>query len=130
MSELEGLCVGHQQLADSVTLLEDALRGAQGPQSIHEICHVLVRRLDTHLREEGDLMERSCCRLSRVPYDHVDAQAVLRDLDRLFLAQGQVPTGVLVDALWRLLQELREYLGEEEREILPALRYATSAHAA
>ena len=88
----------------------------------------LMRLLERHLQREAEVIapyaSRIAAALSSHPlHDHAPPRVVLRDLGVLFSAKRMVPTGPLVIHLCRLLDELRESLVDEEREVFPIVQH-------
>ncbi|MBI2104101.1 MAG: hypothetical protein HYT90_00770 [Candidatus Omnitrophica bacterium] len=128
MWTVDDLEADHGVLREAVTQLEAMLTAPVQIDRV-EVAHgILVRLLEGHLRKAKELAAPCALRIEatvkqHVPFDRADAEVVERDLDVLKSAWRVVPTGALVNHLCRLLEELREGLEEEARDVFPVLRY-------
>ena len=130
MAVTEPLKKDHEVLRRKLEFLEAALQVA--PQSVfvlRDMCHSLTKMLDTHIRREEQALSPYTNRIRailryRAGQDHADQQVVLRDINTMLLAGIKMPTSTVVNRLSHLIEELREHMAEEEREVFPAVEKA------
>src|SRR3989338_4181473 len=117
----------HEVLRRKLEFIETALQVA--PQSVfvlREMCHSLTKMLDAHIRREEEALAPYTSRIRailryREGHDHADQQQVLRDINMMLLAGIKMPTSTVVYRLAHLIEELREHMAQEEREVFPAV---------
>jgi len=123
----------HEVLRRKLEFLETALQVA--PQSVfvlRDMCHSLTKMLEAHIRREEQAMAPYSNRIRAILQyqageDHADQRTVLRDVNTMLLGGIKMPTSIVVDRLSHLIEELREHMAEEEREIFPAIDKAEEA---
>ena len=125
MAHLEMLRKDHLALRQALAELEEVLRAARPQEAVVCRCQLLAQRLQSHILQEEETLApyaeriQAAMREHRLP-DHADSKVVLRDLQELLSSwRFAYAAGSLLVHLSRLLDELREYLDEEERETLP-----------
>ena len=129
MSAVDVLRRDHQALRRVVAHVGRVLAASQAPDILRARCRSLVRALRAHARHEEQVLAPYASRIQvalrdRASRDHAELAVVLRDLDALFAAWHAVPEGPTLIHLCRLLDEVRELLDEEERELFPVAEFA------
>lgn len=129
MDALEELRHDHEVLRRALAEVETILIAPGAGDVAQAKCRFLMRLLERHLQHEEEVTapyaSRIAASLKGHPlHDHAPPRVVLRDLGVLFSAKRMVPTGLLVVHLCRLLDEIRESLADEEREMFPAVQHA------
>ena len=120
----------HEVLRRKLEFLEAALQVApQSPFVLREMCHSLTRMLDEHIHREDEALMPYANRIRailhyRADQDHADQRLILRDVNALLLQGLKMPTSKVVSLLSHLIEELREHMAEEEREVFPAVEQA------
>lgn len=119
----------HEWLRQKLDLFEGVLTTSPSPVTIRGMCHTLARMLEQHVRNEDRVAAPYTNRLqsifrNRLLDDHADERALVRDFNDLVAAGISIPTGRAVLHLFRLINELREHMAMEERELFPSLDYA------
>ena len=117
----------HEVLRRKLEFLEAALQVA--PQSVfvlREMCYSLTKMLDAHIRREEEALTPYTNRILailryRADQDHADQRLILRDVNALLLQGIKMPPSKVVSLLAHLIEELREHMAEEEREVFPAV---------
>jgi iron-sulfur cluster repair protein YtfE (RIC family) len=117
----------HEVLRRKLEFLETALQVA--PQSVfvlRDMCHSLTKMLEAHIRREEQALAPYGNRIRAILQyqageDHADQRTVLRDINTMLLAGIKMPTSRVVNRLSHLIEELREHMAEEERELFPAI---------
>ena len=117
----------HEVLRRKLEFIETALQVA--PQSVfvlREMCHSRTKMLNAHIRREEQALMPYANRIRailryREGHDHADQQQVLGDINTMLLAGIKMPTSTVVARLSHLIEELREHMAEEEREVFPAV---------
>ena len=124
----------HEVLRRKLEFLEAALQVTpQMPFVLREMCHSLARILDEHIHREDEALMPYANRIRtilryRADQDHADQRLILRDVNALLLLGIKMPTGKVVSLLSHLIEELREHMAEEEREVFPAVDEAEEEH--
>lgn len=118
----------HDILRTTLECLEAALRVApEQPLVLRDICcQAFTRVLDRHIKREEAALKPYRHRVQRIlrqreRQDHADQRRVLRDLNALLLQGVTVPAGTIAPRFFHLIDELREHMAEEEREIFPTV---------
>ncbi len=118
----------HDILRTKLKCLEAALRVApQTPLVLRKMCcHSFTRVLDQHIKREEAALKPYRHRVrailqQRKHQDHADQRRVLRDLNALLLQGVKIPVGAVAPRFFHLIDELREHMVEEEREIFPTV---------
>ena len=129
MSGVEALAHDHEALRQALVSVEGALARAEASGSIEARLSALRGLLARHLQREAAALLPYADRLEGILraqrfQDHAEPQVVLRDLNVFCSAWGVPSTEALLLHLRRLLDELRERLEEEEREVFPVLETA------
>ena len=120
----------HEVLRRKLGFLEAALQVApQSPFVLREMCHSLTRMLDEHIHREDEALMPYANRIRailryRADQDHADQRLILLDVNALLLQGIKMPTSKVVNLLSHLIEELREHMAEEEREVFPAVEGA------
>lgn len=132
MDAVEELRHDHEALRRALAGVEAILTGADTGETAVAKCRFLMRLLERHLEHEEAVTAPYASRIAesvhaRALHDYAPPRVVLRDLGVLFAARRMVPTGPLVIHLCRLLDELRESLADEEREVFPVVQRTEEA---
>ena len=120
----------HEVLRRKLEFIETALQVA--PQSVfvlRDMCYSLTKMLEAHIRREEAALAPYTNRIReilryRAGHDHADQQQVLGDVNTMLLAGIKMPTSTVVNRLSHLIEELREHMAEEEREVFPVVEKA------
>ena len=129
MTVLNELHSDHEALRRALAELRAALTRSNTCDAVQARLHALLGLLSGHLRREEGALIPYTNRLHAVLRqqtlrDHAEPHVVLEDLEVLFSAWRLAPTETLIIHLCRLLDELRERLDEEERDVFPVLMSA------
>lgn len=125
MSVTQSLRRDHQILRAKLKLLEAAMRVAPEAQfALREMCWSLGRMLEMHIQREADTLRPYSNRIraltqERMAHDHADQRVVLRDVNALLLGGIKAPVSKVVPPLAQLIEELKEHMEEEEKEVFP-----------
>jgi len=127
MGVTESLRKDHQILRAELRLLEGAMRVAPEAQFVlREMCWSLARMLEDHIWHEAEALRPYSGQIqglmqARMARDHADQEIILRDVNILLLGRIKAPTSQIVLPLGHLIDELREHMDEEERELFPVI---------
>ena len=129
MAILDELEIDHGALRGAIVTLRETLTEAETCDIVAARLQSLLGLMSRHLQEEENALipygERvRWIEREQALHDHAEPAVVLRDLQVLFSAWRVAPTQTLIIHLCRLLDELREWLDEEQRDIFPALKFA------
>jgi hemerythrin-like domain-containing protein len=125
MGVTELLTQDHKFLRAELRLLEAAMRmGPEAPFVLREMCASLASMLEDHIWHEAEALRPYCDRIEafrreRMAREHADQQIVLRDVNTLLLGGMNAPVNRVAPSLTQLMEELREHMDEEERELFP-----------
>mgnify|MGYP001603036910 FL=1 len=125
MSLTEPVRKDHQILRAKLRLLEAAMRVAPEAQFVlREMCWSLAQMLDDHIKHEIEVLQPYRNRIQALTQEHMaqehaDQQVVLRDVNALLLRGLHTPMSKVVPPLAHLIEELREHMDQEEREVFP-----------
>jgi len=117
----------HDILRSKLVFLEAALRVVpQPPCILHEIGCALAKILNQHIKREASALRPYSNRVRAVlrrreHQDHADQHRVLRDINALLQQGMTMPGSTVVPRLVHLIDELREHMAEEERDIFPTV---------
>ena len=134
MSLTEMLRRDHQLLRRKLEFLESAMQLAPETQFVlREMCWSLAHMLTEHIRHENEVLRPYSNRIKAFTHwwmaqDHADQQIVLRDINALLLGGMKAPISRVVPPLTHLIEELREHMEEEEREVFPMVYCLASQH--
>lgn len=138
MGPTDTLKKDHELLRKKLEFLEAAMQVAPEAQfALREMCWSLARMLKEHIQREEQVLAPYSNRIRALtPYrfaqDHVDQQAMLRDVNGLLLRGIKAPVGEVVLPLGHLIEDLREHMEKEECEVFPVVDQiaAQPSHAA
>ena len=125
MSLTEPVRKDHRILRAKLRLLEAAMRVAPEAQFVlREMCWSLAQMLDDHIKHEIEVLQPYRNRIQALTQEHMaqehaDQQVVLRDVNALLLRGLHTPMSKVVPPLAHLIEELREHMDQEEREVFP-----------
>lgn len=120
----------HKTLQDRLSVVAAGLRTVPPtPKMVRGMCQTLAQVLEQHIAREEQLLAPYAHRLQPVwreqqGYDHADWHAVLQDLTVLRDLDETTPMPLAASYMSQLVEELREHLAEEEREIFPVVAWA------
>ena len=123
MSLTEPVRKDHRILRAKLRLLEAAMRVAPEAQFVlREMCWSLAQMLDDHIKHEIEVLQPYRNRIQALTQEHMaqehaDQQVVLRDVNALLLRGLYAPMSKVVPPLAHLIEELREHMDQEEREV-------------
>jgi iron-sulfur cluster repair protein YtfE (RIC family) len=127
MGATEVLRKDHQLLREKLEFLEAAMQVAPEAQfALREMCWSLARVLDEHIKREEQVLAPYGNRIAaltqyHLAQDHADQRVVLRDVNALLLGGIKTPVSRVMPPLSHLIDELREHMEEEEREVFPVV---------
>jgi len=127
MGATEVLRKDHQLLREKLEFLEAAMQVAPEAQfALREMCWSLARVLDAHIKREEQVLAPYGNRIAaltqyHLAQDHADQRVVLRDVNALLLGGIKTPVSRVMPPLSHLIDELREHMEEEEREVFPVV---------
>ena len=124
MSDIEVLRNDHDALREAIEALRAALVKVSYIEIVETRYRLLAGLVATHLRREGAVLRPHAGHRLAVAKSGVECASpdvLLRELELLFSAWRATPTSILALHICRLLDELRERLAQEERELFPVL---------
>lgn len=113
----------HKMLQDRLNVVATGLRTVPPtPKVVRGMCTALAQGLEQHIAREEQLLAPYAHRLQPVRreqqgYDHADWHAILQDLTVLRDLDETVALPLAARRMSHLVEELREHLAEEEREL-------------
>ena len=135
MGATESLRREHQILRANLRLLEAAMQMVPETSLVlREMCGSLARMLEDHIWHEAEALRPYSGQIqglmqARMARDHADQQIVLRDVNALLFVGIKAPVSRVVPPLAHLIEELREHMDEEERELFPVIDRFAGARA-
>ena len=129
MSTLEELRKEQDTLRQALVQLERVLVVSIAPEAVQQQCRSVMGLLQVYVQKEEEAVALYANRIQAVmrqqgTYDHADPRVVLHDLRALTTVWASAPTREFMIHLRRLMDELRERLEEEERDIFPVVESA------
>ena len=117
----------HTALRQQLDLLEEALTAVHRPELIRGGCCVLAKMLEAHVGREKRMIARYVRRihpLRQRSNGYETERVVLEDLNKLFAEGVKLPVSAVAIELFRLIDDLREHMALEERELFPMIERA------